>query len=70
MVHNVTIKQIAGMDKKASSVSIPGHEESTADKLASTVNNHFGAICSALPSLSTDKLPAYLPSAALPTTIT
>ena len=65
-----TIKQIAGMDKKKGSISIPGHEKNTADELASGINHHFGAICSTLPSLNTAQLPAYLPSATPPPTIT
>ena len=65
-----TIKQIAGIDKKKGSISIPGQEKSTADELASRINNHFGTICSTLPSLNTAKLPAYLPSATPPPTIT
>ena len=65
-----TIKQIAGMDTKKGSISIPGHEKSTADELASRINNHFCTICSTLPSLNTAQLPAYLPSATPPPTIT
>ena len=63
-----TIKHIAGMDKKKGSISIPGQEKNTADELASRINNHFGAICSTLPSLNTAHLPAYLPSATPPPT--
>ena len=41
-----TIKNLAGMGEKTDSISIPtGHEGNTADVVASTVNNHFGAIC-------------------------
>ena len=68
MVHNHQTDSRHGLKK--GSISIPGHEKNTADELASGINNHFGAICSTLPSLNTAQLPAYLPSATPPPTIT
>jgi len=65
-----TIKQIAGMQNKTNSISIPGLEQATSDQLANIMNDHFGNICSSLPVLDTSQLPAYLPAPAAPPTVT
>ncbi len=65
-----TIKKIAGMQNTKGKISLPGCEHSSASKVAGDINAHFGTICRALPALDTAQLPAYLPAAAPPPSVT
>lgn len=65
-----TVKQIAGMGNNGSRVSLATCEQYSGVDLATHINEYFGAICSSLPALDTNNLPAYLPSASGPPCVT
>ena len=58
------------MPVKTSRLSLPGYEQTSSGELAKAINAHFGGICSTLPALDMAQLPAYLPPAAPPPTVT
>eukprot|EP00918_Siedleckia_nematoides_P068960 GHVU01150341.1.p1 GENE.GHVU01150341.1~~GHVU01150341.1.p1 ORF type:complete len:234 (-),score=11.70 GHVU01150341.1:1379-2080(-) len=57
-----TAKSLSGFRTKNCTISLPGTEHLSDLQLADTINAHFTAIASSLPTLDRGRLPAYLPA--------